>query len=147
VIGSGPEKDKIKKIASKNVEILPHQPPEILFDYMSRAKAFVFAAEEDFGIIVVEAMACGTPVIGWNGGGVKESVIDGRTGILFDEQNTDSIIKAVNEYEKKIDSFDPAAIRSHSEKFSRKNFEEKIKRYIDEKTEIFFNKNTSVEQL
>ena len=139
VIGSGPEKEKLKSIAGKNVEILSHQPPEKLIEYMQRSKAFVFAAEEDFGIIVVEAMACGTPVIGWNGGGVKESVRDGVTGILFNEQKADSIIKAVKEYEKRIDSFDPSVIRNHSEQFSRKNFEENIKKFVMDKAEIFFN--------
>ena len=130
VIGSGPEKEKLKSIAGRNVEILSHQPPEKLIAYMQRSKAFVFAAEEDFGIIVVEAMACGTPVIAWNGGGVKESVRDGVTGILFNEQKADSIIKAVKEYEKRIDSFDPSVIRNHSEQFSRKNFEENIKKFF-----------------
>jgi len=139
VIGSGPEKEKLKSIAGKNVEILSHQPPEKLIEYMQRSKAFVFAAEEDFGIIVVEAMACGTPVIAWNGGGVKESVRDGVTGILFNEQKADSIIKAVKEYEKRIDSFDPSVIRNHSEQFSRKNFEENIKKFVMDKAEIFFN--------
>jgi len=139
VIGSGPEKEKLKSIAGRNVEILSHQPPEKLIEYMQRSKAFVFAAEEDFGIIVVEAMACGTPVIAWNGGGVKESVRDGVTGILFNEQKADSIIKAVKEYEKRIDSFDPSVIRNHSEQFSRKNFEENIKKFVMDKAEIFFN--------
>jgi glycosyltransferase involved in cell wall biosynthesis len=139
VIGSGPEKEKLKSIAGKNVEILSHQPQEKLIEYMQRSKAFIFAAEEDFGIIVVEAMACGTPVIAWNGGGVKESVRDGVTGILFNEQKADSIIKAVKEYEKRIDSFDPSVIRNHSEQFSRKNFEENIKKFVMDKAEIFFN--------
>jgi len=139
VIGSGPEKEKLKSIAGRNVEILSHQPPEKLVEYMQRSKAFVFAAEEDFGIIVVEAMACGTPVIAWNGGGVKETVRDGVTGILFNEQKTESIIKAVKEYEKRIDSFDPSVIRNYSEKFSRKNFEENIKKFVTDKAEIFFN--------
>ena len=66
---------------------------------MQKAKAFVFAAEEDFGIIVVEAMACGTPVIALNKGGAKESVINGTTGILFDEQSSESIKNAVIQFE------------------------------------------------
>ena len=139
VIGSGPEKEKLKNIAGKNVEILSHQPHEILIEYMRRSKAFIFAAEEDFGIIVVEAMACGTPVIAWNGGGVKESVKDGVTGILFNKQNSDSIIAAIKEYEKRIDSFDSSLIRNHSEQFSRKNFEQNIKKFVLDKAEIFFN--------
>jgi glycosyltransferase involved in cell wall biosynthesis len=141
VIGSGPEKDKLKRIAGKNIEILSHQPPETLLDYMAKAKAFVFAAEEDFGIIIVEAMAFGTPVIAWNGGGVRESVKDKVTGILYDEQNAESIIEAVKTYEQKIDLFESSVIRNHAEQFSRKNFEEKIKQYVNDKSDIFFNRN------
>jgi glycosyltransferase involved in cell wall biosynthesis len=107
---------------------------------MSRAKAFVFAAEEDFGIIVVEAMACGTPVIGWNGGGVKESVVNGITGILFDKQTPKSIIDAVTQFEKEENAFDSLTIRKHSEKFSRRNFEENIRNFVEAKIEVFFGK-------
>ena len=138
VIGHGPEKEKIKNKAKQNIELIDYQPPEKLKEFMRRAKAFVFAAEEDFGIIVVEAMACGTPVIAWNYGGTAESVIDGETGIHFDEQNTESIKAAVNKFEKQIDKFDPEIVRAHSLQFSRKVFEEKIKAFIDEKAEEFF---------
>ena len=138
VIGHGPEKEKIKNKAKQNIELIDYQPPEKLKEFMRRAKAFVFAAEEDFGIIVVEAMACGTPVIAWNYGGTAESVIDGETGIHFDEQNKESIKAAVNKFEKQIDKFDPEIVRAHSLQFSRKVFEEKIKAFIDEKAEEFF---------
>ena len=138
VIGHGPEKEKIKNKAKQNIELIDYQPPEKLKEFMQRAKAFVFAAEEDFGIIVVEAMACGTPVIAWNYGGTAESVIDGETGIHFNEQNTESIKAAVNKFEKEIDKFDPEIVRAHSLQFSRKVFEEKIKAFIDEKAKEFF---------
>jgi len=83
LIGDGPEMQKIKSKAGDNVEILGYQSDEIMHDYMRRAKAFVFAAVEDFGIMPVEAQACGTPVVGINRGGVAETVIDRKTGILF----------------------------------------------------------------
>ena len=105
---------------------------------MQKAKAFVFAAEEDFGIIVVEAMACGTPVIALNKGGAKESVINGITGFLFDEQSSESINNAVIQFEKQKDSFDPLTIIKHSEEFSRNIFEEIIKNFVNEKVENFF---------
>ena len=139
VIGSGPEKDKIRSLAAANVKIIGHQDRDSLKSFMQKAKAFVFAAEEDFGIIVVEAMACGTPVIALSKGGAKESVIDAVTGVLFDKQNSESIKNAVIQFEKEIGSFDPAAIRNHSERFSRMIFEKNIKKFVDEKAEKFFN--------
>ncbi len=138
VIGSGPEKDKIKSVAGSNIQIVGHQDREALKSFMQKTEAFVFAAEEDFGIIVVEAMACGTPVIALNKGGAKESVICGTTGILFDEQSSESIKNAVIQFEKQKDYFDPAAIRKHSGQFSRNIFEEKIKNFVNEKVENFF---------
>ena len=138
VVGYGPEKDKLKSIAKQNIEIIDYQPPEKLKEFMQQAKAFVFAAEEDFGIIVVEAMACGTPVIAWNYGGTAETVVDGETGIHFNEQTSDSIKSAINDFEKKEKQFDPEIVRAHSLQFSRDVFEQKIKLFINEKSEEFF---------
>ena len=137
VIGSGPEINKIKSKATPNVDVLGYQNFELLKDYMQKAKAFVFAAEEDFGIIVVEAMACGTPVIAGNYGGTAESVIDGVTGILFPEQTVDSIVEAVKKFDVIAHSVNYKAIRRHSEEFSREIFEKKIKNYVDEKIQTF----------
>ncbi|WP_254655338.1 glycosyltransferase family 4 protein [Selenomonas sp. oral taxon 137] len=88
VIGDGPEFGKIKKKAGSNVTLLGYQPFEVLRDKMQKAKAFVFAAEEDFGIIPVEAQACGTPVIAYGRGGALETVIPGRTGVFFISKRT-----------------------------------------------------------
>src|SRR6266404_5804267 len=89
VIGDGPEMKKIKSVAGENVTILGHQPFDVLVDHLRRARAFVFAAEEDFGISVVEAQACGTPVIAYGKGGALETVRDlsepRPTGMFFDE--------------------------------------------------------------
>jgi len=137
VIGSGPEKEKILAKATPNVDVIGYQDFESLRDYMQKAKAFVFAAEEDFGIIVVEAMACGTPVIAGNYGGTAESVIDGVTGILFKKQDVDSIVEAVKKFDVISHSINYREIRLHSEKFSREMFEEKIKSYTDEKIKLF----------
>jgi glycosyltransferase involved in cell wall biosynthesis len=139
VIGSGPEKEKLISKGSSNIKIIGHQETEKLKVYMQKAKAFVFAAEEDFGIIVVEAMACGTPVIAWNYGGTGESVIDGKTGILFSEQTKNSIITAVKKFEGISGKFNPELIRKHSKNFSRKNFESNINKFVDEKRKLFFN--------
>ncbi len=139
VIGSGPEKDKLKSNAESNIQIVGYQDREALKSFMQKAKAFVFAAEEDFGIILVEAMACGTPVIALNKGGAKESVINGTIGLLFDEQSSESIKNAVMQFEEQKDSLDPLTIRKHSEKFSRMVFEENIKNFVNEKAQQFFH--------
>ena len=138
VIGDGPEMKIIKSKAGKNVEILGYQAFASLKSYMQKAKAFVFAAEEDFGIIAVEAMACGTPVIALNKGGASETVSDNNTGILFDHQSPQSVKEAVLKFESIQDKFDPSIIRAHSLQFSRNIFEEKIKQFIDEKSNDFF---------
>lgn len=138
VIGDGPEMKKIKSKAGKNVEILGYQAFASLKYYMQRAKAFIFAAEEDFGIIAVEAMACGTPVIAFNKGGASETVSDNNTGILFNYQSPQSIKEAVLKFESLQDKLDPSIIRAHSLQFGRNIFEEKIKQFIDEKSNDFF---------
>lgn len=141
VIGSGPEKEKIMSKTTPNVDVLGYQDFESLREYMQKAKAFVFAAEEDFGIIVVEAMACGTPVIAGNYGGTSESVINGITGLLFPEQTVESLVEAVKKFDVISHSMNYSEIRSHTEKFSRKTFEDNIKNYVNEKTELFNKKN------
>jgi len=138
VIGDGPEMKKIKSKACKNVEILGYQSFDSLKSYMQKTKAFIFAAEEDFGIIAIEVMACGTPVIAFNKGGVSETVSDNNTGILFNHQLPQSVKEAVLKFESIQDKFDPSIIRAHSQQFSRNIFEEKIKQFIDEKSNDFF---------
>jgi glycosyltransferase involved in cell wall biosynthesis len=137
VIGSGPEKEKILSKATPNIDVIGYQDFESLKSYMQKAKAFVFAADEDFGIIVVETMACGTPVIAGNYGGTAESVINGETGILFPEQTVDSIVDAVKKFDVISHSINYSKIRLHSEKFSRQVFETNIKNYVQEKAKLF----------
>ena len=138
VIGSGPEKEKIISKATPNVDVIGYQDFESLKNYMQKAKAFIFAAEEDFGIIVVEAMACGTPVIAFGKGGASETVIDNKTGILFEEQNVNSLVVAIRKFELEESKFDKQTIRQHSELFSRKVFENKVADYVNNKVKEFF---------
>lgn len=140
VAGTGPELDKLKNKFLVNVEFIGYQDESSLKELMQKAKAFVFSAEEDFGIVVVEAMACGTPVIALNKGGTAETVIDGKTGILFNNQTADDIKNAVKRFEKIEDTFNHKEIADYTKKFSRKIFEEKIKNYVNEKIEEFFQK-------
>ena len=135
VIGTGPDMEKIKGFAGKNIEFLGFAPDEVLLDHMQRAKSFVFAAEEDFGIVPVEAQACGTPVICLDKGGTKETVIDGLTGVHFQEQKVNDLLEAIEKFENL--EFNPTQIREHALKFSKERFEKEIKEFVDEKYEIF----------
>lgn len=137
IIGDGPDFDKVKSKSGVNVELLGYQPFEVLRNYMQRAKAFVFAAEEDFGIVPVEAQACGTPVIAYGKGGALETVTEGETGLFFDAQTTSSVIEAVNRFENMKDRFIPAKIREKSLRFSRDRFKREFISFVDEAWETF----------
>ena len=137
VIGDGPDMAKIKSKAGKNVELLGFASDETMADLMGRAKAFVFAAEEDFGITPVEAQACGTPVICFGRGGARETVLDGESGLYFMEQNAKELLAAVAKFEQNYDKFEPTKIRENSLKFSRARFEAEIKSYVEKKYEEF----------
>ena len=137
VIGDGPDMAKIKSKAGKNVELLGFADDETIADLMGRAKAFIFAAEEDFGITPVEAQACGTPVICFGRGGARETVLDGESGLYFMEQNTKELLAAVAKFEQNYDKFEPIKIRENSLKFSRARFEAEIKSYVEKKYEEF----------
>jgi glycosyltransferase involved in cell wall biosynthesis len=134
VIGDGPDFQKIKSVAKSNIEILGYQEFNVLKDHMQRAKAFVFAAEEDFGITPVEAQACGTPVIAFGKGGALETVIghenENATGIFFYEQNEESIIAAIQKFESNIEKFNPRTIRNHAMKFSPDRFKQEFNDYV-----------------
>jgi glycosyltransferase involved in cell wall biosynthesis len=140
VIGGGPDFEKIKAKAGKNIEILGYQPFEQLRYYMQRAKAFIFAAEEDFGIIPVEAQACGTPVIAYGRGGSLETVTS-QTGTFFYSQSAKAICEAVKEFDRREVSFVPSTIRLHAESFSTERFESQIKLYLNTRYEEFITKD------
>lgn len=131
VIGDGPEHKKIKALAGPNVQILGYQPDAVMVDYMRRAKAFLFAAQEDFGILPVEAQACGTPVIAYGRGGARETVIDKRTGMLFDEQTIPSLLDALERFERLQGKFNSGEIRQHAASFSELRFRRELKQFID----------------
>ena len=138
VIGDGTDFNTIKKKAGKNIEILGYQPFETLKDYMQRAKAFVFAAEEDFGIVPVEAQACGTPVIAFGKGGATETVVNWETGLFFKEQTIESLTDAVKKFEKIEEKFDYVKIRKNAERFGKSRFKHEFKKFVGNKIEKFF---------
>ncbi len=130
VIGDGPEHKKIKALAGSNVKILGYQPDAVMVDYMRRAKAFIFAAQEDFGILPVEAQACGTPVIAFGRGGARETVLDKRTGLLFEEQTVESLTGAIERFERLQQHFNSNDIRRHAATFSNERFRDEIKQFM-----------------
>jgi glycosyltransferase involved in cell wall biosynthesis len=135
VIGDGPEWDKAQAIKAPNVTMLGYQPFEALKKHMQQAKAFVFAAEEDFGITPVEAQACGTPIIAFGRGGALETVkgLDAEqpTGVFFQEQSTSAIIDAVNAFEQNAARFSSQACRDNAERFSIEQFRASMMKVID----------------
>lgn len=137
VIGDGSEMSKVKAKAKSNVCIMGYQSFKVLKEKMQKAKAFVFAAEEDFGIVPVEAQACGTPVIAYEKGGSLETVRgldkENPTGIFFQEQTVESIIQAVNEFEEKRELFTPQNCREYAECFSEDRFRKEFKAFVENK--------------
>lgn len=140
VIGTGPDFDKIQKIAQghDNIKLMGYQPFSVLKEHMQKAKAFVFAAEEDFGITPVEAQACGTPVIAFGKGGVLETVrpygkTKKNTGIFFKNQSVQDIVNSIKFFEENRDKFDSKDCRENSLMFSNKNFSTNLKNFIEKK--------------
>lgn len=137
IIGDGPEMPKVRAKAGPNVEILGYQPREVLLERLSGAKAFVFAAEEDFGIAPLEAQAVGTPVIAFGKGGALETVVTadsgegGATGLFFREQSVPAIIEAVGLFERHQSEYTAAACRANAERFSPERFRAEFKAVVD----------------
>ena len=130
VIGDGPDFERAKALATPNVTLLGYQSDRDLVDYMQRARAFVFAAEEDFGIAPVEAQACGTPVIAYGRGGSLETVVASddvrtRTGLFFARQSVPDVVDAVERFEA-LGAFDPLACRRNAQRFTAERFREEL---------------------
>jgi glycosyltransferase involved in cell wall biosynthesis len=137
VIGDGPDLDRCRRNASKNVEFLGYQKTSELRQYMQGAKAFVFAAEEDFGITLVEAQASGTPVIAFGKGGALEIVrgldSSSSTGLFFDEQSVESICEAIDKFEKlPVDRITSRACRENADRFSVQIFRHRFKNFVEQ---------------
>lgn len=138
VIGGGPNLEAYRKLANANVTVMGYQPFDVLKDKMQHAKAFVFAADEDFGMIPIEAQSCGTPVIAYGHGGSLETVNGGKTGLFFYEQTPEAIVEAVNKFEAMgSQPFAPADCRQWAEGFSEERFKREIKEFVEEKYEEF----------
>ena len=130
VVGDGPEHNRLRALANNapNIQIVGRQPFDKLKSYMQRAKGFVFAAKEDFGIVVLEAQSCGTPVIALRQGATLETVKDGHTGVLFDEQTVASLKVAMDRFDRH--QFDPRACRENALQFSEDLFRENFLKFV-----------------
>jgi glycosyltransferase involved in cell wall biosynthesis len=131
VIGDGEEYESIKAVAGNNITLLGYQDKKTMIESMQKAKAFVYAAVEDFGIVPIEALACGTPVIALDEGGTHETVTHKINGVHFKEQKIEDIISAVNEFESLI--FNPQEISNQAQSFSTKRFKAEIELFINAK--------------
>lgn len=131
IAGTGTDLKRLKSMAKSNIEFVGPVSDDELRKLYSQAQAFVFAAEEDAGIMLVEAQACGTPVIAYGAGGALETIIPGLTGEFFNQQNSESLIGALKSFEP--DKYDSANIRQHALQYDKQVFQKKIKEFVENK--------------
>jgi glycosyltransferase involved in cell wall biosynthesis len=135
VIGDGPDMEAARRLAGPNVTLMGKQSDAVVVDHLQRARAFLFAAEEDFGIAPVEAQACGTPVIAYGKGAALETIRgddgEGQTGVFFVNQTVASIVEAVKHFEQREPLITAAACRTNAERFSTERFHDEIRRFVD----------------
>ena len=129
VLGSGPDNNKLRKMAGKNVTFLSGKSDEEFVHYFKTSLAFIFPGLDDFGIVAVEALAAGTPVIAYGAGGAKDYVNPGRNGLLFGEQTVESLVKALGTFSSS--KFDHQNIQNSAQKFSSKNFRSNFEQFVD----------------
>ncbi len=137
VIGSGQDEARLRGRAGSRVRFLGWQPDAVVRDHLRRCRALLFPGEEDFGLVPVEAMACGAPVIAYGRGGATETVVPagGRrepTGVWFEEQTVASLADAMREFELRVGDFSPAAARRQAQRFNARRFEEEMFAYLDD---------------
>ncbi|MCA0942773.1 glycosyltransferase [Salipiger pacificus] len=131
VVGTGAEREKLMKSAGKNIEFVGRVSFAELKSYYARCKALVFPGIEDFGIIPLEVMASGRPVVAYNAGGAKETVIDGKTGVLFGDPSSDSLNEAIDRLENIYPSLRMHEIVEHAKGFSPEIFSRRISNFIE----------------
>lgn len=132
VVGEGPEYARLAKLAGPTVRLLGWQPDDVVADLLGKAKAFVSAAEEDFGIAMVEAQAAGCPLIAYAGGGAREILLEGSTGFTFEDQTVEGLMAAVERFERSASPFSTEAIRENAKRFSKERFQKQFCAYVEE---------------
>ncbi len=137
VAGEGSELFRLKRMAGPTVQIVGSQTPDNLRHLFATCKALIFPGEEDFGIVPVEAMAAGKPVIAYAKGGVRDTVIDGITGVLYPDPSANGIASAVLQFEQLSGHFDRVKIQNHAERFSSSRFRSSFKTLVETKLAEF----------
>jgi glycosyltransferase involved in cell wall biosynthesis len=128
IIGDGPDRKRLEKLAGPTIRFLGRQPDSVVARRAGRCRALLFPGEEDFGMSPLEVNAAGRPVIAYNAGGAIETVVEGETGVFFDEQTPDSLAGAIEEFESRI--WSPRLIRQHAEKFDRSVFSFRMLQFL-----------------
>ena len=136
VIGQGKERSKLGKLAGPNIIFLDRIDDQSLCEYYARCQALIFCAEEDFGIVPLEAMASGKPVIAFGKGGALETVVPGLTGLLFPEQTAESLAIAVRQFEQVKHKFDGKVIAAHAARFSKEHFKQQFRNFVASVTTV-----------
>jgi glycosyltransferase involved in cell wall biosynthesis len=131
IIGVGDELSELRKIAKDNIQLLGYQSFEVIKEHYSKCKALIFPGVEDFGMVPVEAMASGRPVIALAKGGALDTVIDGETGVFFDTADVDSLNQTINKFETNYQSFSSKRIQQHAQRFDSAVFKHKMKEFIN----------------
>ena len=136
IVGTGAGEEYLRSIAGKTIEFLGSVDDEQLGELYAGCKAVIFPAEdEDFGIVPVEAMGYGKPVIAHNSGGVRETVVDGKTGILFDELSLGGLVKVIKKFSVVSDQFSVKDIKKQAEKFSKDRFQDQMRKLVESERE------------
>lgn len=130
IIGDGSERARLQRHASSNVEFLGFQSDDKVADLLAGARGLICAAEEDFGIAMVEAQAAGCPVIAYKAGGALETVIEGRTGLLFEEQSAESLIEAIRRFDDTAHCFQASDLIENARKFSKERFRNSFREFV-----------------
>ncbi|ART80936.1 glycosyltransferase [Oceanisphaera avium] len=136
VIGEGELTKKLTTMAGPNITLMGRQPFPVIKDHLQRCRGLIFPGQEDFGIVPVEAMAAGAPVVAFAKGGALETVIDGKTGVLFEEQTLESLIGAIEKIEKQTLIFDPLVLQAHAATFDKKVFKRQIQAFVESKINL-----------
>jgi glycosyltransferase involved in cell wall biosynthesis len=138
IIGDGPDRKGLERRARSNIEFLGRRSDFEVAKYLAECRALIFTGEEDFGIVPLEAMACGRPVVAYRAGGAEETVVEGKTGIFFEPQTSPALIQALKRFQFEV--FDKNKIREHALQFDKKVFKQKIEGFVRTKYEEKFGK-------
>src|SRR6185503_1657450 len=128
IIGDGPDRARLEKLGDDRIEFLGRQPDQIVNYYLARCRALLFPGEEDFGMAPLEANAAGRPVIAYNAGGATETVVDGKTGVFFDQANSRSLSSSIERFESMV--WSQVLLRRHAEKFDYNVFAFRVLQFL-----------------